>query len=230
MEFIIHSLFYKALSNKDNEIKKQLEAFKKIINEAHQLHPIFSNLHINNAINPSKPLGYPFPSDEALRYFYKSRKKDPFDSALLWNGKNDSAEYINITFSNSGLSFGLENQLNIELLTKLFQITLTHLKCKFIFIYDDFFRDIVVFEHRQPVSAICYVPQIISENSIHHLYKKIDVLNDLNQGSILIFDENIFEESDRMKKIIEENAIALVALNAIPETELDSDFFSEVDF
>ncbi len=27
-----------------------------------------------------------------------------------------------------------------------------------------------------------------------------------------------------MKKIIEENAIALVALNAIPETELDSDF------
>ncbi|MCU4437559.1 hypothetical protein KTH93_19070, partial [Acinetobacter bereziniae] len=66
-------------------------------------------------------------------------------------------------------------------------------------------------------------------NSIPHLYKKIDVLNDLNQGSILIFDENIFEESDRMKKIIEENAIALVALNAIPETELDSDFFSEVD-
>ncbi|WP_252509439.1 hypothetical protein [Acinetobacter bereziniae] len=45
----------------------------------------------------------------------------------------------------------------------------------------------------------------------------------------MIFDENIFEESGRMKKIIEENAIALVALNAIPETELDSDFFSEVD-
>ncbi|MBO3652785.1 immunity 52 family protein [Acinetobacter bereziniae] len=229
MEFIIHSLFYKALSNKDNEIKKQLEAFKKIINEAHQLHPIFSNLHINNAINPSKPLGYPFPSDEALRYFYKSRKKDPFDSALLWNGKNDSAEYISVTLNSISLKFGLENQLDIEILENLLKILLKYLKFKYIFISNHFFRDTIIFEHRHPVSAICFVPQIISENSIPHLYKKIDVLNDLNQGSILIFDENIFEESDRMKKIIEENAIALVALNAIPETELDSDFFSEVD-
>ncbi|MDR6540044.1 hypothetical protein ABIC56_000587 [Acinetobacter bereziniae] len=230
MEYNLHALFYKALSNSDQEIQQQLKALESIVLEPQKLHPIFSNLYINNAINPSKPLGYSFPSQETFKYLYNARKKDPFDSALLWNGKNDSAEYISITFSNSGLSFGLENQLNIELLTKLFQITLTHLKCKFIFIYDDFFRDIVVFEHRQPVSSICYVPQIISENSIPHLYKKIDVLNDLNQGSILIFDENIFEESDRMKKIIEENAIALVALNAIPETELDSDFFSEVDF
>ena len=229
MEFIIHSLFYKALSNKDNEIKKQLEAFKKIINEAHQLHPIFSNLHINNAINPSKPLGYPFPSDEALRYFYKSRKKDPFDSALLWNGKNDSAEYISVTLNSISLKFGLENQLDIEILENLLKILLKYLKFKYIFISNHFFRDTIIFEHRHPVSAICFVPQIISENSIPHLYKKIDVLNDLNQGSILIFDENIFEESGRMKKIIEENAIALVALNAIPETELDSDFFSEVD-
>ncbi|RSZ25979.1 hypothetical protein [Acinetobacter bereziniae] len=230
MEFIIHSLFYKALSNKDNEIKKQLEAFKKIINEAHQLHTIFSNLHINNAINPSKPLGYPFPSDEALRYFYKSRKKDPFDSALLWNGKNDSAEYISVTLNSISLKFGLENQLDIEILENLLKILLKYLKFKYIFISNHFFRDTIIFEHRHPVSAICFVPQIISENSIPHLYKKIDVLNDLNHGSILIFDENIFEESDRMKKIIEENAIALVALNAIPETELDSDFFSEVDF
>lgn len=229
MEFIIHSLFYKALSNKDNEIKKQLEAFKKIINEAHQLHPIFSNLHINNAINPSKPLSYPFPSDEALKYFYKARKKDPFDSALLWNGKNDSAEYISVTLNSISLKFGLENQLNIEILENLFKILLKYLKFKYIFISNHFFRDTIIFEHRHPVSAICYVPQIISENSIPHLYKKIDVLNDLNHGSILIFDENIFEESDRMKKIIEENDIALVALNAIPETELDSNFFSEVD-
>jgi hypothetical protein len=31
-----------------------------------------------------------------------------------------------------------------------------------------------------------------------------------------------------MKKIIEENAIALVALDAIPETELDSDFLMKL--
>lgn len=230
MEFIIHSLFYKALSNKDNEIKKQLEAFTKIINEAHQLHPIFSNLHINNAINPSKPLGYSFPSDEALNYFYKARKKDPFESALLWNGKNDSTEYMSVTLNSISLKFGLENKLDIEIFIDLLKITLKHLNFKYIFISNQFFRDTIVFEHRHPVSTICYVPKLINENDIPHLYKKIDIQNNLNEGSILIFDENLFEESDRMKKIIEENAIALVALNVIPETELDSDFFSEIDF
>ena len=230
MEYNLHALFYKALSNSDQEIQQQLKALESIVLEAQKLHPIFSNLYINNAINPSKPLGYSFPSQEAFKYLYNTRKKDPFESVLLCNGDDKTTEYISVALSNIGLRFGLENQLNTEILKKLFQIMLTHLNFKYIFIYDDFFRDIVVFEHRQPVSAICYVPQIISENSIPHLYKKIDVLNDLNQGSILIFDENIFEESDRMKKIIEENAIALVALNAIPETELDSDFFSEVDF
>ncbi|MCU4437748.1 immunity 52 family protein [Acinetobacter bereziniae] len=230
MEYNLHTLFYKALSNSDQEIQQQLKALESIVLEAQKLHPIFSNLYINNAISPSKPLGYSFPAQEAFKYLYNARKKDPFESVLLWNGKNDSAEYISVTLNSISLKFGLENQLDIEILENLLKILLKYLKFKYIFISNHFFRDTIIFEHRHPVSAICFVPQIISENSIPHLYKKIDVLNDLNQGSILIFDQNIFEESYHMKKIIEENAIALVALNAIPETELDSDFFSEVDF
>lgn len=230
MEYNLHALFYKALSNSDREIQQQLKTIESIVLEAQKLHPIFANLYINNAINPSRPLGYSFPSQEAFKYLYNARKKDPFESVLLCNGDDKTTEYISVAFSNIGFRFGLENQLNTEILTGLLQIMLTHLKCRYIFIYDDFFRDAVVFEHRHPVSTICYVPKLINENDIPHLYKKIDIQNNLNEGSILIFDENLFEESDRMKKIIEENAIALVALNAIPETELDSDFFSEIDF
>ncbi len=62
------------------------------------------------------------------------------------------------------------------------------------------------------------------------MYKKIDIQNNLNQGTILIFDPNIYEETDRIKIIIEENSIALVALNAIPEIGLDPDFFSDIDY
>ena len=54
--------------------------------------------------------------------------------------------------------------------------------------------------------------------------------NSLNQGSILVFDQNLFDESEQMKKKIQENSIALVDLDLIPETELSPDFFSEVEF
>lgn len=230
MEYNLHALFYKALSNSDAEIQQQLKTLENILLEAQQLHPIFSNLYINNAINPSKPLGYSFPSQEAFEYLYKVRKKDPFESVLLCNGDDKTTEYISVALSNIGLRFGLENKLSTEILSGLLQIILKHLKSKYIYIYDDFFLDAVVFDHRQLVSTICYVPKIINENDIPYLYKKIDINNDLNQGNILIFNQNIFEKSDKIKNVIEENAIALVALNLIPETEVDSDFFSDITF
>jgi hypothetical protein len=69
------------------------------------------------------------------------------------------------------------------------------------------------------------VAKDIEENSIPYLYKKIEIRNAINQGTILVFDENWADESDEMKKKVQENSIALVELGVIPEAELPEDFF-----
>lgn len=42
-----------------------------------------------------------------------------------------------------------------------------------------------------------------------------------------MFDENWADETDELKKIVQENSIALVELGVIPETELPDGFFNE---
>lgn len=230
MEFFIHSLFYKALPNSDVEITKQLNIFECIIKEIQGVDNIFSKLYINKSDSSKNQLGQIFPSDSAFQYLFESRKKDPFKTALLWSGENDCDKYVSISFSITGLRFGLEKKFDIEIFITLFKSILKNLKCKYLFLSNSYFMDNRVFEHRQPVSSICYVPKMINEKDIPHLYSKFDVNNNLNQGSILVFDQNLFDESEQMKKKIQENAIALVDLDLIPEAELDSDFFNEVEF
>ena len=240
LEKMIHTVLNKALKNSDEDIKQQLSTLKDIAKNLKDLDPLFNQWYIGNIdvdismdseeiekISPT--LGYKFPSDKAELFLFKERKEKPYTTSLLWNGGNGET-FASMSLSISGFELSIQKQISLDILVKIFEIILNNFSINYVYLTTEFIHNTSIFDHRLTVSAICYVPQIISENSIPHLYKKIDVLNDLNQGSILIFDENIFEESDHMKKIIEENAIALVALNAIPETELDSDFFSEVDF
>ncbi|WP_335957161.1 hypothetical protein [Acinetobacter bereziniae] len=239
LEIRLKTVLKKALKTNDSDIKEQLLTLKDITYDLKDLDPLFNQWYINNvdvdnSMNEeeleeiSAPLEYKFPSNKAEIYLFQERKTAPTDVSLLWNGGNKET-FASIALGIMGFNLAIQKKIGVDIFVKVFEIILKKFSLDYIYLTTEFIHNTLIFKHRHTVSPICYVPQIISENSIPHLYKKIDVLNDLNQGSILIFDENIFEESDRMKKIIEENAIALVALDAIPETELDSDFFSEVD-
>lgn len=235
-EYIIHSIFYKALSNANESSAEQYNILTKIINEIQLTHPLLNPWYINiedidldDIENFKPPLEYLVPSDSARKYLLKSRNEEPFQAFLLWNGRIDNSECVSISFSPTGLSFSFDEKFDTKIIIKLFEEILKNLKCKYLFLSNSYFMDNRVFEHRQPVSSICYVPKMINEKDIPHLYSKFDVSNNLNQGSILIFDQNLFDESEQMKRKIQENAIALVDLDLIPETELDSDFFNEVE-
>lgn len=186
------------------------------------------DIDLDNIENFKPPLEYLVPSDSARKYLLKSSNEELFQPFLLWNGRIDKSECVSISFSPIGLSFSFDERFDTKIIIKLFEGILENLKCKYLFLSNSYFINNRVFEHRQPVFSICYVPKIINEKDIPHLHSKFDVSNNLNQGSILIFDQNLFDESEQMKKKIKENAIALVDLDLVPETELSSDFFSEV--
>jgi len=240
LEKMIHTVLNKALKTSDEDIKQQLSTLKYIVKVLKNLDPLFNQWHIGNIdvdINMdaeeieklSPTLGYKFPSDKAELFLFKQRKEKSYATSLLWNG-GSGENFASMSLSISGFELSIQKQISLDIIVKIFEIILNNFSLYYIYLTTEFIHNTLIFKHRHTVSPICYVSKNINQRDIPHLFKKIDVLNDLNQGSILIFDENIFEESDPMKKIIEENAIALVALNAIPETELDSDFFSEVDF
>lgn len=119
-------------------------------------------------------------------------------------------------------------ELSCNQLIRIFEEILEFFKFQYIYFNSDFFADINVFPHRLETTSICYVPKKIENGDIPHLYKKIDINNELNQGTVLIFDQNLFDESDEMKEKVQENSVALVDMGLIPEAELDADFFSGV--
>ncbi|WNX71577.1 hypothetical protein [Acinetobacter baumannii] len=117
--------------------------------------------------------------------------------------------------------------LETEQIIKLFNALLECFKFEYVYLNTDFFSDISVYPHRREITSICYVPVKIEDNYLPHLYQKVEVENNLNQGTILVFDKNWADETDELKKIVQENSIALIELGVIPEAGLPDGFFNE---
>lgn len=223
-EFFFSTRFCKRLPSSESDIKQQLNTFKEIVEEIAVIDPIFSKWYINNPTGTKPPLDYPFPSQEADNYLYNLRKEDNFQSFSLWNGE-DNSNFSSINFDTFDFRMSFEKVLKWDQAVQLFKIMLDHLKFHFMYLNNDFFADINVFPHRLATTPICYIPIKIKENDLPYLYKKIEVDNQLNQGTILVFDEKWTDETDELKKKVQENSIALVELGAIPEAELPEGFF-----
>jgi len=223
-EFFFSTRFCKRLPSSESDIKQQLNTFKEIVEKIAAIDPIFSKWYINNPTGTKPPLDYPFPSQKADSYLYNLRKEDNFQSFSLWNGE-DNSNFSSINFDTFDFRMSFEKVLKWDQAVQLFKIMLDHLKFHFIYLNNDFFADINVFPHRLVTTPICYIPIKIKENDLPYLYKKIEVDNQLNQGTILVFDEKWTDETDELKKKVQENSIALVELGAIPEAELPEGFF-----
>ncbi|WP_373358372.1 hypothetical protein [Acinetobacter lactucae] len=223
-EFFFSTRFCKRLPSSESDIKQQLNTFKEIVEEIAVIDPIFSKWYVNNPTGTKPPLDYPYPSQEADNYLYNLRKEDNFQSFSLWNGE-DNSNFSSINFDTFDFRMSFEKVLKWDQAVQLFKIMLNHLKFHFIYLNNDFFADINVFPHRLVTTPICYIPIKIKENDLPYLYKKIEVDNQLNQGTILVFDEKWTDETDELKKKVQENSIALVELGAIPEAELPEGFF-----
>lgn len=223
-EFFFSTRFCKRLPSSESDIKQQLNTFKEIVEEIAVIDPIFSKWYVNNPTGTKPPLDYPFPSQKADSYLYNLRKEDNFQSFSLWNGE-DNSNFSSINFDTFDFRMSFEKVLKWDQAVQLFKIMLDHLKFHFMYLNNDFFADINVFPHRLVTTPICYIPIKIKENDLPYLYKKIEVDNQLNQGTILVFDEKWTVETDELKKKVQENSIALVELGAIPEAELPEGFF-----
>lgn len=223
-EFFFSTRFCKRLPSSESDIKQQLNTFKEIVEEIAVIDPIFSKWYVNNPTGTKPPLDYPYPSQEADNYLYNLRKEDNFQSFSLWNGE-DNSNFSSINFDTFDFRMSFEKVLKWDQAVQLFKIMLNHLKFHFIYLNNDFFADINVFPHRLVTTPICYIPIKIKENDLPYLYKKIEVDNQLNKGTILVFDEKWTDETDELKKKVQENSIALVELGAIPEAELPEGFF-----
>jgi len=223
-EFFFSTRFCKRLPSSESDIKQQLNIFKEIVEQIAVIDPIFSKWYVNNPTGTKPPLDYPFPSQKADSYLYNLRKEDNFQSFSLWNGE-DNSNFSSINFDTFDFRMSFEKVLKWDQAVQLFKIMLDHLKFHFMYLNNDFFADINVFPHRLVTTPICYIPIKIKENDLPYLYKKIEVDNQLNQGTILVFDEKWTDETDELKKKVQENSIALVELGAIPEAELPEGFF-----
>ncbi|WP_228200076.1 hypothetical protein [Acinetobacter baumannii] len=117
--------------------------------------------------------------------------------------------------------------LNAEQIVQIFNVILKYFEFDYVYLNSDFFEDINIYQHRLPTTSICYVPLEVAADYLPHLYKKVDIDNQFNKGTILVFDKNWADETDNLKKIVQENSIALIELGAIPETETPEDFYDE---
>lgn len=230
LNYFLNSIFYKASSNTEDAINDQIEVLHGLVRDLQFINPNFLNWYVNNAKDSTPPLDLLFPSEDAFEYLKKQRIKDTFKAFFLWNGKVDNNSYASIALSIVNISLSLNKNIPQEDLVKVFEIVLKYLKCKYLYLANNFFMNSRVFEHRQPLSSISYVSKSIEFDEIPHLYQKIDINNELNQGTILIFSQDVYEESENMKLVLQESSVALVDLDLIPEIELDPDFFSEVNF
>lgn len=226
-KFFLSSQFFKQLPSTESDINEQLKILNQLVTSLSAVDPIFSNWYVNNASSSKPPLEYLFPSESASTFLLKQREKETFSSFLLWNGQEEKLNYSSISLSVTDINMTFYKNFEPNQAIKIFEVLLAHLKFKYLYVNNNFFIDINIFPHRLETTSICYVPKKIEEGDIPHLYKKIDIDNELNQGTILVFDQNLFDESDEMKKKVQENSIALVDLDLIPEAELDADFFSE---
>ncbi|WP_336167358.1 hypothetical protein [Acinetobacter sp. 161(2023)] len=226
-QFFLSTRISKILGTSDHEIIDQLEKVEQIINELSDIDPIFKNWYVNNATSSKPPLDYPFPSEKAKNYLFKLRKTNLDSSFLLWNGLQEDKQFTSFRFDRLGLIFSFSKVLKTEQMIQLFTVLLKYPKYDYVYLNTDFFSDISVFPHRREITSICYVSVKIEDNYLPHLYQKIEVENNLNQGTILVFDENWADETDELKKLVQENSIALIELGVIPEAGLPDGFFNE---
>jgi hypothetical protein len=224
-EYFLSTRIPKILGNNENEILEQLEKVEQIISELSKIDPIFKTWYINNATSSKPPLDYPFPSEKAKQYLFNLRKEDSFEIFGLWNGSLETEQFSSFSFDRTGLVMTFKKVLNLEQIIQLFKVVLEYPKNDYVYLNSYFFGDINVFPHRLETTSICYVPIKVDEKLMPHLYKIVDVNNDLNEGTILVFDEDWSDESNEMKKKVQENSLALVELNVIPEAELPENFF-----
>ncbi|AOA57899.1 hypothetical protein [Acinetobacter larvae] len=225
--FFLNSLFYKALSRSENDLDAQMQLLEKLIRGLQVINPVFNNWYVNNAKNSQPPLDLPFPSESADKYFKLLKKNNEFKPLLLWNGQINNDYYANIALQLIHLSISLNKTIQPSDLIKVFSVILEVFSVRYLYLSNNFNNEIRVFEHSYPVSSICYLPKILKDIAIPHLYKKIIIDNEVNKGTLLIFDENIYDESDEMKKKIQENTLALVELDLIPSTKLPDNFFEK---
>ena len=117
--------------------------------------------------------------------------------------------------------------LTVDQIVQIFKVLLKNLKIEYLYVNYKFFRDINVLEHRLPTTSICYVSLDVAADYLPHLYKKVDIDNEYNTGTILVFDENWASETDDLKTKVQENSIALIELGAIPEATIPDSFFEQ---
>ncbi|UGQ27240.1 hypothetical protein [Acinetobacter calcoaceticus] len=226
-EFFLSTRIPKILGSSESEITAQIESTEQFINKISEIDPIFKTWYINNATSSKPPLDYPFPSENAKNYLFKLRKTNIDSSFLLWNGLQEDKLFASFRFDRLGLILSFSKVLKTEQMIQLFTVLLKYPKYDYVYLNTDFFYDINIFSHRLETTSVCYVPTKIDDNYLPHLYKKVEIDNQYNKGTILVFDENWADETDELKKIVQENSIALIELGAIPEKELPEGFFNE---
>jgi len=223
-EFFLSTRFFTRLPSLEVDTQKQLNTLKEIIDKLVLIDPILSKWYINNPIGKKPPFDYPFPSGKADEYLINSRKADSFQSFSLWNGE-DNSNFVAINFDTFDFRMNFEKVFNFDQIINIFKIILNNIQCQYMYLNNDFFTEINVFPHRLVTTSICYVPVRIEENYLPHLYQKVGIDTEYNQGTILVFDKNWADETNDLKKKVQENSIALVELGVIPETELPEGFF-----
>ncbi|HEC0039570.1 hypothetical protein [Acinetobacter baumannii] len=226
-EFFLSARVPKYLPNTDDAILEQLEKFEKIITEISDIDPIFNTWFINNPVGSKPPYDYPFPSEKAKNYLFNLRKKSQDELFPLWNGSLDDELFVSFYLDRLGSVMTFEKVLTTEQIIQIFKVVLNHFKYDYLYLNSLFFGMLNIYPHRLPTTSICYVPVSIATDYLPHLYKKVDVDNQYNKGTILVFDENWASETEELKKKVQENSIALIELGAIPATELPENFYDE---
>ncbi|MGP3305247.1 hypothetical protein [Acinetobacter baumannii] len=229
-DFFLSTRLSKRLGSTANEIIAQLKTLELMVKEISLIDPIFANWYVNNADEDTTeaPLDYPFPSETAHKYLFNLRDSDHFESFGLWNGLEESSLFTSLRYDSFGFMMIFKKVLKTDQVIQLFQVILKYVHYDYVYLNTYFIGDINVFPHRLETTTICYVPiKKIAEDYLPHLYKKVEVENQYNKGTILVFNEKWADETDELKKIVQENSIALVELGVIPETELPDGFFNE---
>lgn len=228
-DFFLSTHISKRLGSTANEITAQLETLELMVKEISVIDPIFANWYVNNydETAPEAPLVYTFPSEKAHNYLFNLRDSDHFESFSLWNGLEESSQFASLRYDSFGLMMIFKKVLNTDQVIQLFQVLLKYAHYNYVYINTDFFNEINLYSHRAETTSICYVPVKIQDNYLPHLYKKVEIENEYNKGTILVFAENWADETDELKKIVQENSIALIELGVIPEAGLPDSFFDE---
>ena len=226
-EIFLSTRISKVLSSSEAAIREQLDKLFEIVSELSTIDPIFEKWYINNPVGSKPPYDYPVPSEKARNYLFDLRKNNINEIFLLWNGSIEEENFAGISFSRVGLILDFQKILNTNQMIKLFEVILKFPTYDYVYLNTFFCGRINIYPHRLVTTAICYVPTKIDDNYLPHLYKKVEVDNQYNKGTILVFDENWADETDELKKIVQENSIALIELDVIPEAGLPDGFLNE---